>query len=405
MNTTHFKGLNRAAQVLFALVIMVACDTDPKVETDVYACNNLLLNTHPQTTDFDNFLTEQVADGLPGLAMLIHTPEGFYTGAAGVADIPNGVSLEPCHLHRVGSISKQFTATVILSLWQDGLFDLDDHIWSEESGDILRNIANAQELTWRHLLNHSSGIPDVYEIDFWWDYYDDPKRVKSATQELDMIRSQEAEFPAGSVQDYSNSNYILLQVLAERITSQSFDELLRERIFMPLGLTETYFSSRGDRPANAVRGYSDEYGNGYLRDVTEHSFGTANGTGGVYSTLWDIFKFQQSFFDGSETWEQELIDAMIAPSTIDFLNPEDWEYDGESRISRIANIGLGWFELETEIGPAFGHNGGLMGRKARAWYFPERRSHIIYFINGDGGKIDDLSRPLFRIHMIDLLDD
>ncbi len=94
---------------------------------------------------------------------------------------------------------------------------------------------------------------------------------------------------------------------------------------------------------------------------------------------------------------------MLTSTELPFHEPDDWEFGSENKVNRVTGIGMGWLELDTDHGRAYGHNGGLMGRKARAWYFPESESHIVFFINADGGKVDDVSRALFRNEMVELL--
>lgn len=397
--------LSRSYIILFIACTLLGCASDPVALPEDYECLGVGLpdNTHPFSADFDSFLEEKAEEGLPGISMLIKTPQGFYAGSAGVADIPNDIPLETCHLHRIGSVTKQFTAAMIMLLYQDGLLDLDDKMSEYLSDRLLKDIANREMVTIRQLLTHSSGIPDVYDIDFWLEYYDDPTRVRRVEDELDYIRNVEADFSPGTHWHYSNSNYILLQLILEAVSGKGYEEFLSERILNPLGLESTTFSSQGKIPSSIVRGYTDEFEDGYLRDVTNYTFGIANGTGGVFSNLYDLYKFHEAFTIPDVLFSEDILNRMMAPKELPFFDEEAWDFGVENKVKKVNGIGMGWLEIETDIGMAYGHNGGLMGRKARAWYFPEQRSHIIYFINADGGLVNDVSRNIFRNEMIDLL--
>ncbi len=289
----------------FLLISLLGCQKDPIATENTYTCLSSSSSSidHPDAARFDQFLEEKVAEGLPGISMLIKTPEGFYQGAAGVADIPNKIAMKPCHLHRIGSITKQFTAAIVMLMYQDGELDLDDNISDLLPAHTLKDIANAKEATVRHLLTHSSGIPDVYDIDFWLEFYDDPLRVRQAGEEINYARNVDADFPAGTQWHYSNTNYILLQLIAENISGKTYKALLHERIIVPLGLQSTYFDDHGVQPSGVVRGYTDDYGNDYLRDVTDYAFGVANGTGGIFSNIYDLLLFHLAFTEPGILWQ------------------------------------------------------------------------------------------------------
>ena len=388
---------------LFA--VFIGCtEEDPVFDKAKYTCTSNITNTHPEASRFQTFIEEKVAQGLPGISMLIETPEGIWTGGAGVADIPNNIAMQACSLHKIGSITKPFTATLILKLYEQGELDLDDPISMYLDSAIVSKVANAETATIRQLLNHSSGITDyLSQLDYTLlDYYDNPTRVWSAMEELEYIFDESADFPLGEKVEYSNSNYLLLGMIAENIAEVSGEQLYQNLIYNPLGLNNTVLFQNGDQPSNLVRGYFDESGNGSLIDITNlRRFGNSM-VGGISSTVEDLYTFLQASFTPNALFSQETIDEMLTLSNIPF-GEEDFDFGEENKVNKVNGIALCWFQLDTDYGIAYGHNGGFNGRRARMWYFPDSQKTIIFMYNASGESIDSVEDELFRNEMMELL--
>lgn len=391
---------------LLVSVILIGCvKDDPIISEENYACTSIILNTHPDENRFQEFINAKVQQGLPGITMLIQTPEGIWSGAAGVADIPNDITMKPCNLQKAGSITKTFTAVLILKLYEEGSLDLDDPISMYLSSELLSKVANAETATIRQLLNHTSGITDYlgqlsYQI---FDSNDNPTKVWTPLEELAYIFDEPADFPVGTKIEYSNSNYLLLGMIAENVTGELGEQLYRDMIYLPLGLNNTFLFQNGEQPQGLVRGYYDEFGNGNLIDITSLRRFSNSMVGGVSSNVQDLNTFIRAAMSPNVLFTKATIDEMLTIENVPFLNEDEFIYGEQYKVNRVEGIGLSWFKLDTDYGVAYGHNGGFNGRRARMWYFPGSQSSIIFMFNGSGDSIKPISRELFRNEMIELI--
>ena len=390
---------------LMGMVLLTGCvKEDPTFNAELFTCTTELVNTHPDGARYQDFLDEKVAKGLPGISMLVETPEGIWSGGSGVADIPNNIAMQSCSLHKIGSITKLFTASLILKLFEDGALGLDDPIANYLSPTIVKKIDNAETATIRHLLTHSSGIADyLSQLDYTlFDYYDNPTKVWTAEEELEYIFGESADFASGQKVEYSNSNYLLLGMIAENVTKVKGEVLYKDLIYDPLGMDDTFFFQNGAQPERLVRGYFDEFGDGALVDITRLRRFSNSMVGGISSTVQDLHVFTKAAFTPNMLFTQETIDEMLTLSNIPF-GEEDFDFGSENKTNKVNGIALGWFQLNTDYGIAYGHNGGFNGRRARLWHFPEAQSTIIFMYNASGESIEPIEKELFRNEMIELL--
>jgi CubicO group peptidase (beta-lactamase class C family) len=184
----------------------------------------------------DSVFKQYASDATPGCAIgVAQRGRVLLERAYGMADLERSVALTPASILEAGSVSKQFTAAAVLLLAGDGKLKLDDPVrrWVPELPDVM------QPITLRHLLNHTSGLRDwgsVAGIAGW------PRNTRALdhTVVLQIIaRMRELNFPPGTEYEYSNSNYNLLAIVAERASGESLPAFTRRRIFQPLGMTST----------------------------------------------------------------------------------------------------------------------------------------------------------------------
>jgi CubicO group peptidase (beta-lactamase class C family) len=246
----------------------------------------------------------------------------------------------PEHILRVGSITKSFTAVIILKLVEEGNLSLDDPLsrWFPD-------FPNAESITIRQLLNHTSGIPEII-----------PKILMKSiipstfwqTQKLVEIASREKPlFIPGSAFSYSNTNYILLGLIAEKVTSKTAVELLHEIIIDPLSLKHTFFVPYKQTPAALVPGWDRDLSHfpGML-DIGVKNTSWATGaytSGALISNASDLATFFEDLFNG-----YLLSPAMVKEMTtfIDAPNPGFSEQTG---------YGLGLMQLDIDGHELVGH--------------------------------------------------
>jgi len=210
--------------------------------------------------------------------------------AYGMADLERSVALTPASILEAGSVSKQFTAAAVLLLAQDGKLSLDDPVrrWVPEVPDF----GGGKPLTLRHLLNHTSGLRDwgsIAGIGGW------PRNTRALDHRhvLQIIsRMRELNFPPGTEYEYSNSNYNLLAIVAERASGESLPAFTRRRIFEPLGMTST---SWRDDAMRVVRGRALSYDKDGNQWKGERAIENIYGNCCLLTTVGDLLKWNAAF--------------------------------------------------------------------------------------------------------------
>jgi D-alanyl-D-alanine carboxypeptidase len=281
---------------------------------------------HPAARMAEAITAQAVSDGLPGVILLVSTPkDGTWVSAKGSIDLKNSIPIQPDSLSRIGSITKMFTAVVIHQLAQEGKLSLDDLVSKYLPEGITHGITNADEASIRQLLGHTSGIPN------YTDYFDIVALYKSGTNQdqtseraLNWVRGLPADFAPGADCRYSNTNYILLGLIAGNVTGRSMKDLYQERIFTPLGLTSTYYDPDLPVQRGVARGYVNLLP-AVLIDTTDFDEATRTPDGGIVSNVYDMATFLQALVQDRRI----LSEAEFAEMTGDFRwDAKTAGYDG-----------------------------------------------------------------------------
>ena len=278
----------------------------------------------PKTTaeQFESILDAAVTEGIQALSVRVTWPEGSWAGTAGESYADSGDSLGVDSLFRIASITKLFTATVILQLVDEQVLSLDDTL-----ADLLPNvpvieIPHAESITVRMLLDHTSGIRSFTDIDEFWDKAYGERGLDRTWLPDDLVRyglADKPHFKPGKKgkKQYSNSNYILLGMIIEKVTGEPLAVAYRHRIYEPLGMTHTLlegFDTGLERVQHSFlksgfkngikasrRDWNDAEPNGFY-DVSGNyrlynSWAWA--AGGISSTTADLDRFLVGVRDGS----------------------------------------------------------------------------------------------------------
>jgi CubicO group peptidase (beta-lactamase class C family) len=283
----------------------------------------------------------------------------LYARARGMASIELGVRLTPESVMDIGSISKQFTAMILLMLVDEGRLSLEDDIRSyvPELPDY------GVKITLDHLLHHTSGVRDYANLFGLAGMADETPLTQEDALAL-VVRQRRLNFAPGEDAMYSNSNYLLLTIAAERVTGRSMDLLYRERIFTPLAMSSTIFRGNVETiVAGGASSYSDDgsgrYGawsaNGYLR-----------GVGGINTTVGDLSRWMANY-DHHRIGDTRLMRRMQEPGAL--ANGAQIPYgagvivDAYRGLSRIT------------------HNGGSAGYRATVTRYPDSAISISVLCN------------------------
>jgi N-acyl-D-aspartate/D-glutamate deacylase len=317
------------------------------------------------------------ADGdSPGVAVaVIRDGEIVHRAGYGLADLETGTPITPDTTFRLASVSKQLTAMAIMLLAEEGKLDYDDPV-VQYLPELERF---GSEITIRHLLQHTSGLPDYYD-------------TLEAELEEDWITNQEAVeffsqwgetlFPAGERYEYSNPGYEMLAAIVERVSRESFREFMDEKIFQPLGMNNTsLFDQTEPEIANRAFGYT-RGGDGFVID-DEHVLNYLGGSGGIYSSVNDLFLWDQALYT----------DRLVDPSTKALAFVPAVLDDGEEY-----PYGFGWrLRADDFLGTQHYHSGGWLGFSTQMIRYPERRFSVYLLSN-----LDDFDGAGYARRIVDL---
>lgn len=341
------------------------------------------LNTHPEGPAFQDLLDRFVHEGLPGVVLLVRTPEGLWNDAAGYAKLETEDPMLPAHRHHAASVTKMYTATAVMLLVEDGLLELDAPIREYLPEDVWRRIPNGDEATVGQLLSHRSGIPDFKgDLRYDLDFLNDPFMELSTERLLGYLYGQSPWAAPGEHYFYSNANYVLLAMIVDAVVPSGHAAVISRRILQPLGLTATYYRNEGEfpTPPGLVNAYQDLAGDGRLVNVSDLTIQGATvlfGNAGLIATSADYATFIEALMEGRLVSPASLA-AMVKKST------------------GASTYGLGLSFMHTNYGEAVGHSGAELGAMSQVRYFPERDATLVLLSNGgDGGLPARLFRDLF----------
>jgi D-alanyl-D-alanine carboxypeptidase len=378
--------MKKTALCILLALMVASCKIDPKAEmADYYTCELSAEDpgdSHPKSLEFEAMLNEYVNRGLPGAVLLVDGPEGFFMEAAGMADVGLDVRMEPCHKLLIASISKMYTATVVYRLVDDGMIDLEKTAADYLNQDWIDRLANADEATLKQLLAHQSGIPDYLQpTAFDLEMINAPYKDWGVEDQMEYALGKAADFSPGTSYNYSNSNFVLLGLVAEAVSGKSLRQLYTEFIFAPLGLKNSYFDVEEPIPSGTAKGYVDLYSNGNIIEFESvYQNELYNGDGGIAATAQDMLIYFDALRGG------QLISADSWAQMTTWFPLEGWG-------SQTFN-GYGIELYDTEAGPGWGHTGGIYGFSSIMLYFPEKNTTMILLVNGLAGKIGDIESEL-----------
>jgi D-alanyl-D-alanine carboxypeptidase len=294
-----------------------------------------------------------LALGVTGVQARVITENGEHvTVTAGVAETVGNQPVDPDGFFRIGSDTKPFVATVALQLVGEGALALDDTVEEHLPGVVAGNGNDGSRVTVRHLLQHTSGIRDDYPgFDTPEQYLE--KRFDPYPPEELVARAMThpPDFAPGTAWAYSNTGYLLVAMIIERVTGHRWYEEVDARIVRPLGLEHTVFP--GDAaalPAPHARGYQRFTVGGDLVDVTEMV--DWNASGGLISTTADVSRFFRALLDGTLLRPVELAEMQ---RTVPVGEPVEQLWPG-------GRYGLGLRMRPLPCGGVYwGHGGGGSG--------------------------------------------
>jgi len=324
----------------------------------------------------DAFFADYDRPGVPGASVIIiRSGKILYEKAYGMANIEPGIPTSTRTNYRIASMTKQFTAMAIMILADRHKLSIDDSVTK-----FLPDFPPyAKSITLRHLLNHTSGLPDYFDLI--------PPEMKTPLTDHDVLdimkRQDHTDFPPGSKFSYCNTGYVLLALIVEEASGSSFPAFLKKNIFDPLGMSHTRFYAREDfSDRHRAYGYSRTEKGFERTDQSQTS--SILGDGSLYSSVADLYKWDQALYTTRLVSEDLLKQALTAGV-------------GDER----AGYGFGWF-----IGNYRGlsnnwHGGNTIGFTSSIYRFPSQRFTVIALSNRNN---DLLPVPVHKIIDLFLFD-
>jgi CubicO group peptidase (beta-lactamase class C family) len=319
-------------------------------------------------------LTQAAAEGFTGAALVARGDEVLLREAHGQADAERGVPNTPATRFRIASLTKQFTAGAVLVLQRDGKLDV--------SGPFCNHLDDCpaawRPVTLHHLLTHTSGIPE----------YLTPNLIRTSGQPrtvselLAVVRDSPLDFAPGSRFAYSNSGYVLLGQVIERVSGQPYDRFLRAAVLDPLGMKDTGYLDADAPPDGLAAGYV-RLGDRIARVSLQHPT-NARAAGALYSTADDLHRWSQAL-DGDAFLPRPLREAMFHP-----------ERAGDIGGTPIDGYGYGWAISQVAGRRAASHSGGGVGGHAAVWKVSDGQVFVAVLSNAYG-DVSEGGRPAYRL--------
>jgi CubicO group peptidase (beta-lactamase class C family) len=300
-----------------------------------------------------------------------------YIKPFGLASLDYNILNTDTTIFNIGSVSKQFTAMGIVKLYLEGKISLDDNIrmYLPELPDF------GHKITIRHLLHHTSGLRDIHSILTLAGWRSDDPRSNKDLYEI-MKRQKELNFIPGDEYLYSNTNYIFMAMVIEKVTGEKFALWMKNNIFLPLGLTKTYVEGIATKVVKGnATSYKQQEDKSFCRAVEYWDY---SGSGNVHTTAKDLLSWLNNFSNPTHGWEN----AFKLLQTTDTLNNGTYfnyafgiEIDSINGVRRIS------------------HGGGVGGFRSFVCTFPNQAVSMVVMTNYSSsdpffGKLNPVSEVI-----------
>lgn len=278
----------------------------------------------------------------------------IYTNFVGYNDVETKTEPNENTKYRIGSISKSFTSVLIMKAIEENKISLTTKI-----KHYFPEIKNAEKITISNLLNHRSGIHNFTDDESYLTWLTQKKSEKDL---VTIIKNGGSDFEPDSKGEYSNSNYVLLSFILEKIYGKSYSDILNEKIIKPIGLKNTSLGKKIDLRNNESNSY--KYENGWKKEP-ETDLSIPIGAGAIVSTPKDLLQFADALFNGK----------LITIKSLELMKEMN------------EHFGRGLFQITINDKKGFGHNGGIDGFSSDYIYFPAEKLAFAYTSNGKNYNI------------------
>ncbi|MFK5982521.1 MAG: serine hydrolase [Flavobacteriaceae bacterium] len=303
-------------------------------------------------------------EGFNGAVLVSHEGKVIFKKGFGFANLEWNIPNQTDTKFRIASITKPFTAMLIMQLVADGKLDLHEPI-STYLPDYNKN--NGDQITTHHLLSHTSGTARDYESLLLKNKYPDRYRVNKIVQQYSVLP---LEFEPGEKFAYSNTGYHTLASIIETVSGKSYEALLQKNILNPLGMKNTGIDKHRTLIKNRAYGYFKGFGDYFNQDFGDMS--AITGVGNIYSTVEDMFLLDQALYT-EKILPKKYINLMFTKHISDPGYGGYYGYGWEFKEKPIGNT--------SETVETIGHSGSMQGFTALFTRIPATNSSIVFFNN------------------------
>lgn len=289
----------------------------------------------------------------------------IYTSSTGFADVEAKKLADKETRYRVGSITKTFTASMIMQLIEEGKLQLDTKL-----STFYPQIPNAEKISIEDLLRHQSGL---FNFTSKKEYLEYMEAAKTKEELLQIFKENGTAFSPGEKNEYSNTNYVLLSFILEDIEKAAYPEILQKRITGPVGLKNTYYGGKIDPTKGEAFSYTKKKD---WEPATETDLSIPQGAGGIVSTPSDLNEFFTALFSGEVVSSESL----------------------EKMKTMTNNYGIGLFSYPFDDKQLYGHTGGIDGFSSMAVYAPEEDVAIAFISNAADMSTGDIMAGAMSIY-------
>jgi CubicO group peptidase (beta-lactamase class C family) len=311
----------------------------------------------------DTLISDYATQNLfSGAVLVAHKGKILFKKAYNLADRELNVANTTAMKFRIASLTKQFTALAILQLQEKKLLSISDPL-----SKFVPNFTQGDMITLHHLLSHSSGIPN---ITFFADFGTKCLQPTTLSEEVEYLRSNstQLDFKPGTKYTYSNSNYIILSYIIEKVSGQSFESYLQDYILKPLGMHDSGLENLSQIIPNRTSGYVRN--DTQIKNAPYFDFSWAVGSGGMYSTIEDMYRWNRALYANQQKIASpESFKQLFAPHTpIAAHIPNFW-------------YGYGLALEECEFGLCISHEGNINGFSSYTTHYTKDDTSIIILSN------------------------
>lgn len=363
-------------KILSVLVIttltLVACKKENVPSVKEINCN-LDYSTHPKHQKYQDILDQYSKKGIPGMSVVITAANNdYWMGSAGYSSIEDNLKMKNCNLYHTASLAKSFVGVITLQLIKEGKLSFETKIAPFLSDKIKSYTPNVDRLTIKHLLQHTSGIPDIFEVDFLQEMMNNPTKSYTTEELFKFNEKKKALSEPGEKFKYADPNYMLLSLIIDKIEGSHINSI-QKRILEPLGLSELHYHDSNYPNINGlVSSYWEQYNDGKVENISDLQANITSyilGSDGIISTPKDMVHFYTNVFEGN----------LLSNETLDIVKT-DWVKNEDTK-SMNTGYSHGFMVIEEDGERWIGHTGLQLGASCYVYYNLDTHVTIGVFTN------------------------